>query len=142
MKSDTEKLLESKNIKITANRLLILEYIVKSAHSLSIADIEAGLPWADRATIFRTLKTFEENALLHSIKDDDKSVKYALCSNSCNVHHHRIHPHFHCEICGNTYCLPAHHFQLPPLPENYTADRYSLIINGICADCQRKAHYK
>ncbi len=137
MSARTEQLLKEKKIKITANRILILELLLNSSHSLSIADIEEDLPWADRATIFRTLKTFEDNALLHAIKDNEKSVKYAVCSDACQVDHHKIHPHFHCDVCGNTFCLSEYNFQLPQLPDNYTANKYSLIINGICSNCQK-----
>ncbi len=138
MKSDAEQLLKEKNIKITANRILVLDVFLKNTHTLSLADIELALPWADRATIFRTLKTFEEKALLHSIKDDDKSVKYALCSNTCQVNHHRIHPHFHCDICGNTVCLTGFDIPILKLPDNYKANNYSLMINGICEKCQKQ----
>ena len=136
MKVETEKLLKEKDIKITANRILILDIFLKGTQSLSIADIENAIPWADKATIFRTLKTFEEKALLHAIKDDDRAIKYALCSSSCQINKHSVHPHFHCDVCGKTICLSD--FELPSaqLPPNYTANKYSLIINGICSDCQ------
>ncbi len=136
MKINAQQLLKEKNIRITANRILILESFLKSSYSLSIADIEESLPWADRATIFRTLMTFKEKALLHTIKDDDKALKYALCSGACQVNHHHIHPHFHCDICSKTYCLTQYEFPTPDLPENFKANNYSLIINGICSDCQ------
>ncbi len=136
MKSKTEALLKERDIKITANRILILELFLNSPHSLSIADIEEALPWADRATIFRTLKTFEDKALFHSIKDDDKSVKYAFCSDNCLIDRHKDHPHFHCDNCGNTFCLPDYPLALPQLPDNFKANKYSLIINGLCNNCQ------
>jgi len=136
MNSDAEQLLKEKNIKITANRILVLDVFFKNTHSLSLADIERVLPWADRASIFRTLKTFEEKALLHTIKDDDKSIKYALCSNACQINHHRIHPHFHCDVCGNTVCLTDYDIPIIQLPNNFQANNYSLIINGICDHCQ------
>jgi len=142
MKSKIETFLKEREIKVTANRILILELFLDSYHSLSIADVEEALPWADRATIFRTLKTFEEKALLHTIKDDDKSVKYALCLEDCKILHHKAHPHFHCDICGKTYCLPEYDFQLPDLPKNYTVNHYSLIINGVCENCQNKSNEK
>ncbi len=137
MKTEIEELLRKKEIKITANRILILELLLNTPHSLSIATIEKALPWADRATIFRTLKTFEKKALLHAVKDDDKPIKYAICSDACEVNYHKIHPHFHCDTCGNTFCLYDYDFRLPKLPDNYTADKYSLVINGICSNCQK-----
>ena len=136
MKPETEQILKDKQVRITANRLLILDYFLKINHPLRISDLEAGLPWADKATIFRTLKTFEEKAVIHTIKDDERAVKYALCSGQCAVNHHQVHPHFHCDVCGKTTCLTGYTMPEVSLPKNYTAHKYSLMINGICSSCQ------
>ena len=138
MQTKSEEILKQKNIKITANRLLILKVFLEKEFALSLADIEAELPWADRATIFRTIKTFEQKALLHHIDDGGKAGKYALCSDTCEVSHHSIHPHFHCEHCGKTICLPVQDVPIPHLPENYKVLSYSLIINGLCDNCAAK----
>jgi len=135
MKTNPEQLLKDKNIKVTANRILILDVFLNHPYSLSLSDIEEALPWADRATIFRTLKTFEEKAMIHVIKDTGRAVKYALCSESCDVDHHMVHPHFHCDVCGETTCLTGYKIPKVNLPENYKAHQYSLVINGVCAKC-------
>jgi len=137
MTTNTEQLLKEKGIKITANRILVLNVFQKNTQALSVNDIEELLPWADSVTIFRTLKTFEEKALLHTVKDDDRAVKYALCTSSCEVNHHSIHPHFHCDSCGNTICLTEYSVPIQSLPEHYVAKNFSLIINGICDNCNK-----
>ena len=134
---NAKELLDKKNIKITANRLLILEVFLHNNYALSLTDILEQLPWADKATVFRTLKTFEKNALIHLIDDGGKAVKYALCSDSCEVTHHHIHPHFHCEKCGKTICLTAQDISIPKLPDSYETHSYSLVISGVCSDCNR-----
>ena len=139
MNKNTEQILKEKGIKITANRILVLNVFIKNSKALSINDIEELLPWADNVTIFRTLKTFEENALVHTIKDDDRAVKYALCSGTCEVNHHSVHPHFHCDICGNTICLTEYNIPIQILPENFTANKFSLIISGVCDNCNNKS---
>jgi len=136
MHSKAEELLIKKNIKITANRLLVLEVFLKKEYALSLADIEAELPWADRATLFRSLKTFEQKALIHHIDDGGKAGKYALCSENCEVSHHSIHPHFHCESCGKTLCLPAQDILISHLPSDFQVNSYSLVINGLCSECR------
>jgi hypothetical protein len=60
---------------------------------------------ADKATLYRTLKTFEENKLIHSNDDGTGSVKYALCQETCECHPEDLHVHFYASICGQTYCL-------------------------------------
>ena len=135
MKTKAEQLLRQKDIKITANRLLVLNVFIEHEYALSLADIEAELPWADRATIFRSLKTFEQKALIHHIDDGGKAGKYALCSDTCEVSHHSIHPHFHCENCGKTICLPEQDVPIPDLPGAYKVNSYSLVISGLCDSC-------
>ena len=57
-KSIEEKLLE-KDIKPTAMRLLVLDYMLQQKGTLSLTDIEKGLAPSDRITIYRSLKNFE-----------------------------------------------------------------------------------
>ncbi len=138
MNADAEQILKEKEIKITANRILVLNTFLKNSQALSVNNIEELLPWADNVTIFRTLKTFEENALVHTIKDESRAVKYALCSLTCEVNHHSVHPHFHCDMCGNTICLTEYDVSIQALPRHFIAHKYSLIINGVCDNCNKK----
>jgi len=135
-KDRAEQLLQQKNLKITANRLLILDLFLKKNFALSLSVIEHELPWADRATIFRTLKTFQEKALIHLITDGTKAQKYALCSEFCEVNHHHVHPHFHCVNCGKTLCLTGQEISLPVLPEKFQVYDISMVINGLCDVCR------
>ena len=137
MNANAEQILKNKGIKITANRILVLNVFLENSQDLSVNDIEELLPWADSVTIFRTLKTFEEKALLHTIKDGERAVKYALCSDTCEINHHSVHPHFHCDICGNTICLTKYNVPIQALPDNYIAKNFSLVINGICDKCNK-----
>ena len=41
--------------------------------------LEKAFPRADRITIYRTLKTFEEKGIVHGIEEGTTEVKYALC---------------------------------------------------------------
>ncbi|HWZ05000.1 MAG TPA: hypothetical protein VNX40_15390, partial [Mucilaginibacter sp.] len=79
MKKITEQKLIDKNINPTAMRLLVLDFLLNQNAAISLSDIEKGLTPADRITIYRTLKTFEEKGLVHAIDDGTCSPKYALC---------------------------------------------------------------
>lgn len=133
------KLLKEKQVKITANRELVLDVFLDHSYALSLADLEELLPWGDRATLFRTLKTFEQKGVIHQIKDGTNSTKYALCHDSCGSFQHLdIHPHFHCQDCGKTICLDKQEIQINSLPKGAQVSEYSLIIKGFCADCSTK----
>ncbi|MCP4177785.1 MAG: transcriptional repressor [bacterium] len=130
-------ILKEKKVKATAVRELVLDVFLKHPHALSLSAIEEILPWRDRVTIFRTLKTFEQKGVIHKIKDGSDSVKYALCYENCESYaHFDIHPHFHCEKCGKTICLNKQKINIDDIPDDIIINNYSLILNGLCIDCK------
>ena len=63
MKKDFDDKLNSKNIKPTAMRQLVLKVLSEQAAAISLADLEQKFEKADKVTLYRTLKTFEESKL-------------------------------------------------------------------------------
>ena len=105
MKTHLEDLLKSKNIKPTSMRILVLEILSNEKFALSLPELEIRFENADRSTLYRTLKTFEEKKLVHQIDDGTGSLKYAICHDSCNDKHEDTHVHFLCTKCNNTFCI-------------------------------------
>ncbi|MBJ6120077.1 transcriptional repressor [Pontibacter sp. BT310] len=137
MLQNIENTLHQKSIKPTAMRLLVLDFLSKQRAAVSLNDLEAAFHRADRITLYRTLKTFEEKGLVHSIADGTGSVKYALCADDCQAEDHQdLHVHFHCSNCAETYCLPAARIPDISLPADFAADEVSLIVKGVCARCK------
>ena len=64
--------------------------------AISLQTIESAFDIADKSTLYRTLKTFEKNKLVHTIDDGTKQLKYALCLESCECETIDQHYHFHC----------------------------------------------
>ena len=58
-----EQFLESKDIRITAMRLLIYKFLASKEVAVTLSDIQNAFDKADRTTLYRTLKTFEEKTL-------------------------------------------------------------------------------
>ena len=136
MSNHLVNLLERRKIKPTAMRLLVLEFLLKNDHALSLKDLEAGMESTDRVTLFRTLKTFEEHKIIHSIDDGTGSVKYAICNDSCECDYPQdIHIHFYCKVCNETQCLPK--VKVPPmsLPNGFAAQEANVVIKGVCGKC-------
>ena len=130
-------LLKEKKVKPTAVRELVLDVFLKTDYAISLSDVENTLTWSDKVTIYRTLKTFEKNGIIHQINDGSASVKYALCSDNCETNNHiDIHPHFHCEKCGKTICLERQEININNLPNDIVVKDYSLILNGLCSECK------
>lgn len=139
MNKNNLDILNEKNIKPTAVRELVLDVFLECTHALSSSDIESKLPWGDRVTLFRTLKTFEQKGVIHQINDGSSTVKYALCIDNCeSTEHFDIHPHFRCDKCGKTICLEKQEIDIPNIPNDIMVSEYSLILNGLCADCLRE----
>jgi len=138
-KQEVLEILTNKGVKPTAVRELVLNVFLNQKHALTSPDIEKFMPWGDRVTLFRTLKTFEQKGIIHKVNDGSSTVKYALCSDGCeSSSHFDVHPHFHCEKCGKTICLDKQEIELPLLPEGIVVNDYSLVLNGLCADCTKK----
>ena len=130
-----EKRLEERKIKPTAMRLLVLKKLVEAESAISLSDLESKFEKADKATLYRTLKTFENNKLIHSIDDGTGAVKYALCEEGCECAPKDQHIHFHCMSCGETYCLAKTTIPQTQIPAGFRASSASMIFKGKCANC-------
>lgn len=63
MKKNIEQKLLSKNTNPTSMRILVYDFLEQQQTAMSLSEIESHFYKADRVTIYRTLKTFEEKAL-------------------------------------------------------------------------------
>jgi len=134
----TEQKLANKNINSTAMRVLVLNLLSEQNTAISLSDIEKGLAPADRITIYRTLKTFEEKGLVHIIDDGTGSPKYALCPDECDSNeHHDLHVHFNCITCKETFCLPDSKIPDITLPNKFSSLEMNLVVKGICDKCAK-----
>lgn len=135
MKSNIDEQLGHRNIKPTAMRELVLKVFSEQSSAISVADLERQFEKADRVTLYRTLKTFEEKKLIHHIDDGSGSVKYALCTESCECNPEDLHVHFLCTKCNQTFCLNDMPVPSLNLPVNFNLDSISMVVKGVCANC-------
>lgn len=136
MKNEIDKILISRNIKPTAMRQLVLEVMLENRRALSLIEIEKQFENVDRTTIYRTLKTFQENCIIHSIYDGTGAVRYAVCSEGCTCNLGDLHAHFLCNNCGQTICLKNYPIPVPELPEDFIFENANFVIRGICPNCK------
>jgi len=137
MNSNIDKKLKSKNIRPTAMRQLVLQVLIDQNTAISLPELEQKFEKADKATLYRTLKTFEEKRLIHHIEDGTGAVKYALCHEKCNCQPEDLHVHFLCTKCNQTYCLDE--IQIPDikLPSGFLLESVNLVVKGICSNCKK-----
>lgn len=136
MNINLDKKLNSKNIKPTAMRQLVFQVLSEQKTATSLPELETKFEKADKVTLYRTLKTFEKNKLIHKIEDGTGAVKYALCQDSCDCHPEDLHVHFFCVKCKNTYCLNDIPVPAINLPVNFSLESVNMVVKGICANCK------
>jgi Fur family ferric uptake transcriptional regulator len=137
MKVQAENILKEHKLRHTDCRIDVLGIFVLQPFALSHSDLETNLGNKfDRVTVYRTLKTFLEKGIIHKVLDDEGTPKYALCSPKCEVHnHHHNHVHFKCSRCGHTQCLDEVAIPPIPLPKDFKAQEFNLLIQGLCNTC-------
>jgi len=134
----SKALLKSHQLRNTPFRIKVLELFIDSPHAAkSNATLESKLGEHDRITLYRTLKSFQEKGLIHQVMDGSNEPKYALCHQDCEVHKAEAdHPHFHCESCGETYCLDSVQQLDLRLPKDYSITKINLAVTGTCSECR------
>jgi Fur family transcriptional regulator, ferric uptake regulator len=138
MVKDIKDILKKNNLSVTGSREKILGLFLDQEGALAHGDIEkkAGEKF-DRVTIYRTLQTFVEKGIIHSIPTADNSIRYALCKDDCKEgHHHDHHVHFVCTTCSTTYCLDDVVTPELKLPKGYTSTHIEVVAEGICKNCK------
>ena len=132
-----ENILASHELRKTTCREEVLKLFFERNIALTHADIELTLVNVfDRVTVYRTLRTFIEKGILHTVLDDSGAVKYAVCRDTCihEKHNHR-HVHFKCLVCGNTTCLEDVETPSIKLPVGYVLKETDILVHGICKYC-------
>ncbi len=135
--ASTEGLLKTHKLKVTQARSKVLEVYLNSNYALSHSEVEDRIAKSlDRVTLYRTLKSFEDNGILHRVLDESGVVKYSLCSGKCDTHEHADHHlHLYCEKCENTYCLDHVEIPAPTVPNGFQVNDWYMLAKGVCASC-------
>ncbi len=137
IKCPDEFLLE-RGVRPTAMRLLIYKFLARQDSAITLTDIEHAYMKADRTTLYRSIKTFENKGLVHQIDDGTGITKYALCEEGCNCEiENDLHLHFHCNNCNETVCLTDYKIPQISLPEGFQAENVNLVVQGICDKCSK-----
>ena len=139
MTTRVDDILRRNSLSVTESRKKILNLFLNVNGALAHGDIEkkAGEKF-DRVTVYRTLQTFVEKGIIHTIPTTDNSVRYALCKDDCSEgHHHDNHVHFICLKCGTTLCLEDLVVPEIKMRKGFSINEIEVVVKGICLDCQQ-----
>ena len=115
---------------------LLLDLFDRKDCALSIVELVSTFSGKmNKSTVYRILNRLEESGLLHSFLGNDGLKRYAKGdqrpSKSKNT---TMHPHFLCEDCGISSCLPLE-ISTSSIP-NYTIKSSEQLYLGQCNNCQ------
>ena len=136
-----EAWLESRGIRATANRLLVIRTLRNANRPLSLADIEEKMPTMDRSSIFRALSILLAHDIVHGFEDGRGVLNYELCREGNKCDHSDFHAHFYCEKCRKSFCLSQIDIPGLRIPDGFSMNSVSFVIKGLCPDCLRADKY-
>ena len=130
--------LESKGIRPTANRILVMKTLMGEQNPQSLSNLERKMVSMDKSSIFRTLTLFLEHDVVDAFEDGRGVLCYELCEEKGACDHHDGHIHFYCESCQRSFCMEDIHIPSFELPEGFYPHSISFVIKGECPDCRKK----
>lgn len=132
------KILASKKVRLTPFRVAVLEIIANCDTAIGLGQIEEELVDFDRVTLYRTIKTFVDQGVIHEITLPGVEKKLALCDHDCQLEeqgHLHQHVHFKCTICEQVYCVELSRFPDIQL-EGFDVSSIELNATGVCQKCK------
>ena len=122
-------------IRKTKTVKLVLQEFDKINEAISVIDlVEKFSKKMDKTTVYRILDRLEESGELHSFVDQEGLKRYARGGENNEIDNIlKSHPHFLCEDCGTSSCLPVS-IQIPEIP-NYSIKSAEHFLVGLCENC-------
>ncbi len=136
---EIDRLTSLAGIRPSPVRTLLLRALDESGRPMSSQELGDVLETVNLSSITRTLALFVKVGLVHSVEDGSGAVRYEICYSVGSPHNHNdLHPHFHCVMCGRTFCFD--HIAIPEIdiPDGYAPLSINFVIKGRCPECDRR----
>lgn len=126
------EILKGKNIRISKQRILILDYLMThpihpTAEEI-FNDLKSEDPAISQATIYNNLNLFVKHKLVKELDFNMTSKRYEFYKKS--------HAHFICEVCGNIEDVEVDEVDYEKSLSMYQIDNIEVTFRGICPECQ------
>lgn len=140
------RILEEKGLPVTRQRLAILKKIQEMGCHFTARDLHIALDESakavDLATVYRTLKAFEEAGLVTCVAEMGNCRYYSGTQAGVIPH-----AHFCCKGCGRLFCLPPLEVtasrEIRSLEKmGFEVHQLVVTIEGLCAQCRRREEGK
>lgn len=131
-----EHLLKSHHLKATPQRIAIIQQMHHAGH-INIDElyhaIKKKFSSISLATLYKNVNTMLEVALIREVKIPGQKTKYEIEKAS--------HAHIMCKSCGELKDIeydPHSILEKTVEMSHYKAEDISIVISGICPECQKK----
>lgn len=131
-----EHLLKHHRLKATPQRLAIIQLMHQAGH-ITIDElyqmIREKFTSISLATLYKNVNTMLDVTLIREVKIAGQKTKYEIEKES--------HAHVVCKSCGELKDIavdPLSLLQKSMAGNHYKMDEVSIVISGICPECQKK----
>ena len=135
----SSELLQQRGLRRTPVRLGVLDVLAAAHQPLQVPQVLEKLPAdTDTVTVYRTLNTLTAKEVVHRVRGEDRTWRYALGVKVADAPHG--HPHFVCEACGVVECLESAEIPLTLVPSLKVGAQYQVrypevLLHGVCPKC-------
>lgn len=124
--------LKNKNIRLSHQRLKVLEYLTQNYNHPTADQIYNGLhdevPTLSKTTVYNTLNSLAEAGLVRVINIEDNETRYDVVTHN--------HGHFKCQQCKKIYDFQINidSAEVSGL-DDFVINEKSVYFKGICPQC-------
>ena len=144
-REDFKKILKKKGLKVTRQRLVVLEVLAENPQKHLTAEeiyerVKAENPDIGLATVYRTVQLLLELELIERINLDDGFVRYEIGDTQGREHHR--HHHLICLRCGGVTAFQKDMLEAletgVQAALGFQVTDHEVKLYGICKDCSEK----
>ena len=133
---DFKEFLKQKKLKLTPERKIIIEALLKRTDHFDAEQLAADLQKqgckASRATVYRSLELIEERGFIERVSLGSRNRVYET------VVGRRRHNHLKCTVCGKVIEFYdeelTNHLKRICAEQGFASTRHSLQMYGVCSD--------
>ncbi len=126
-----EERLRERGLRVTSQRLAVLEYLCSTPAHPTADEIGAAVNHlASRASVYNVLHSLRDAGLVDELVFADAVARF-----DANLDRHH---HFVCRGCGKVGDVPWEALPIPPkrrLPDGSTVESCAVILKGLCPPC-------
>lgn len=128
----TIELLESKGIKPSLQRIMVMKYLCEHRTHPTVDEIYSELhetmPTLSKTTIYNTLTLFEKAGAIQTITIDNNNLRFDADT--------KVHAHFRCKRCNRIFDFEINNVDAH-IPSSFRIDESQMYFTGICSNCNK-----